>query len=202
MGASCRPGPPAGRVDATDAESLTRAEIQLRHEGFQALMHLRKHLPGYEEARVSLTWPQLGVRLSRRIHGLYRLTDDDLKASRQFPDGIARMGIYFPDWGPNYLIKGLRYDVPIAAWCRRPWMGSWWPGAASPPTQSPGTPCVCSCPAWPRARRRAWRRRSPRARGANRADVPVETLREELRAQDVYLGSCKKVPGTSEVPGT
>ena len=73
---------------------------------------LYQTLPGYEEARVTLTWPQLGVRLSRRIEGLYRLRDEDLSSSRQFADGIARLGVYFPDWGPNYKIKGLRYDVP------------------------------------------------------------------------------------------
>ena len=44
-------------VDVTNAEALTRAEIQLRREGFRALMHLREHMPGYENARVSLTWP-------------------------------------------------------------------------------------------------------------------------------------------------
>ena len=46
------------------------------------------------------------------VHYLYRLADADLQASRPFADGVGRMGVYFPDWGPNYQIKGLRYDVP------------------------------------------------------------------------------------------
>jgi len=99
-------------VDVTDADQLTQAEIRLRQEGFQALMHLREHLPGYENAQVSLTWPQLGVRLSRRIRGEYVLVDDDLRSSRHFEDGVGRLGVYFPDWGPNYQLEGLDYDVP------------------------------------------------------------------------------------------
>jgi hypothetical protein len=99
-------------VDVTDAEALTRAEIQLRRQGFEALTMLRERLPGYENARAALTWPQLGVRLSRRIHGEYVLVDRDLSSSRHFDDNIARLGVYFPDWGPTYQIKGLDYDIP------------------------------------------------------------------------------------------
>jgi hypothetical protein len=99
-------------VDVTDAEALTQAEIQLRREGFQSFAYLREHMPGYEDAQVALTWPQLGVRLSRRIRGEYVLVDSDLVSSRHFPDGIARLGVYFPDWGPNYAIEGLDYDIP------------------------------------------------------------------------------------------
>lgn len=99
-------------IDVANAEDLTRAEVQLRHEAFSALEYLRAHLPGYERARVTETLPQLGVRQGRRIHGEYTVTDEDLRASRRFDDGIARLGVYFPDWGPIYKIKGLAYDVP------------------------------------------------------------------------------------------
>jgi NADPH-dependent 2,4-dienoyl-CoA reductase/sulfur reductase-like enzyme len=102
-------------VDVTDAEALTQAEIQLRREGFRSLVYLRQHMPGYERARVSLTWPQIGVRLSRRIRGETVLVDGDLSSSRHFADGIARLGVYFPDWGPTYQIKGLDYDIPYGA---------------------------------------------------------------------------------------
>jgi hypothetical protein len=156
-------------------------------------MHLREHLPGYGEARVSLTWPQLGVRLSRRIHGLYRLTDNDLRASRQFPDGVGRMGVYFPDWGPNYLIKGLRYDVPYR--CLVPCLAT---GVAVNGLLVAGrcvsadpvagntmrllVPCLVTGQAAGVAAALAARE------GCPLSDVPVEMLRDELRAQNVYLG--------------
>lgn len=100
------------QIDITDAAALTRAETQLRREAFETLYYLRARLPGYEKARIASTEPQIGVRLSRRIHGQYRLVDDDLRASRKFEDGVARLGVYFPDWGPIYEIKGLDYDIP------------------------------------------------------------------------------------------
>jgi ribulose 1,5-bisphosphate synthetase/thiazole synthase len=180
-------------VDATDAESLTKAEIVLRREGFQALMHLRERLAGYEEARVSLTWPQLGVRLSRRIHGLYRLIEDDLKTSRSFPDGVGRMGVYFPDWGPNYVIKGLRYDVPYRCLvpCRATGQavdGLLVAGRCISADLRAGNnmrllvPCLVTGQAAGVAAALAARE------GCFPQDVPVEALREALRAQDVYLG--------------
>ena len=99
-------------IDVADAVDLTRAEIQLRREAFSALLYLREHVPGYESARIAVTHPQLGVRQGRRIHGEYTLTDQDLRSSRKVVDGIARLGAYFPDWGPIYQRKGLAYDIP------------------------------------------------------------------------------------------
>ena len=175
-------------VDATDADSLTEAEIQLRREGFRALMHLKQRLPGYEDARVTLTWPQLGVRLSRRIEGLYRLRDEDLTASRQFDDGIARLGVYFPDWGPNYKIKGLRYDVPYRCLVPAEIDGLLVAGRCLSADPIAGNtmrlivPCLATGQAAGVAAALAVRH------GCAPRDVPVEELRAELRAQGVHLG--------------
>jgi ribulose 1,5-bisphosphate synthetase/thiazole synthase len=84
-------------IDVADVMDLTGAEIKLREECFNALFYLKDHVPGYEEAHVVDTHPQIGVRQGRRIHGICTLTNDDLKNSRHFEDGIARLGVYFPD---------------------------------------------------------------------------------------------------------
>ena len=99
-------------IDVADAVALTRAEIQLRRECFNALMYLQKHMPGYENAWVALTRPQIGVRQGRRVRGEYVMVDDDLRSSRHFHDGIARLGAHLIGYGNNYSIKGLDYDVP------------------------------------------------------------------------------------------
>ena len=99
-------------IDVGNAGDLTRAENLLRRETFRSLMYLKEKMPGYENARVSITHPQFGVRLGRRVCGEYVLTDEDIRTSAQFEDGIARLGLYFPDWGPTYQIKGLRWDIP------------------------------------------------------------------------------------------
>ncbi len=99
-------------IDVADAFDLTQAEIQLRRECFEALMYLQKHVPGYENARVFSTRPQIGVRQGRRVRGQYTVVVDDLLSSRHFHDGIARLGAYLPDYGSSYAIKGLDYDIP------------------------------------------------------------------------------------------
>ena len=57
------------------------------------------------------TLPQIGVRQSRRIRGGYTLTDEDLRQSRHFPDGIARLGSYLLGYA-LYGVPGLHYDIP------------------------------------------------------------------------------------------
>lgn len=175
-------------IDVADAEALTRAEVQLRREGFVALMHLRERMPGYEQARVALTWPQLGVRLSRRVHGEYVLTDGDLRASRHFEDGIARLGVYFPDWGPTYAIKGLDYDLPYRCLVPATVDGLLLAGRCVSSDVVAGNtlrllvPCLATGQAAGAAAAIAAREGcAPRA-------ISIGTLRQALLAQDVYLG--------------
>jgi hypothetical protein len=176
-------------VDVTDAQALTAAEIRLRREGFRALAYLREKLPGYERVRVVRTWPQLGVRLSRRIQGVYQLTDDDLRASRHFPDGVARLGVYFPDWGPsNYAIEGLHYDVPYR--CLVP--------AALDGLLVAGRCISCDCVAGNTMRLIVPCLATGQAAGIAAAlvvrercrprELPIGRLRAALRERDVYLG--------------
>lgn len=98
-------------VDVTDAEAISRCEIQMRRDHFRALHYLRAHMPGWENARIKETLPQLGVRQSRRIRGEYTLTDDDLRSSRHFEDSIARLGSYLLGY-KLYDPPRLDYDIP------------------------------------------------------------------------------------------
>lgn len=175
-------------IDVADATDLTRAEVQLRREAFGALMYLRQHVPGYEEARITATRPQLGVRQGRRIHGEYTVTDEDLRQSRHFEDGIARLGVYFPDWGPIYKLKGLDYDVPYRCMVPRGVDGLLVVGrCVSSDYVACNTlrlivPCFATGQAAGAAAAIATELDcAPRA-------VPAGTLRQALANQDVYLG--------------
>jgi ribulose 1,5-bisphosphate synthetase/thiazole synthase len=175
-------------IDVTDAVALTQAEIQLRRECFAALTHLKAHMPGYQDARVGLTFPQLGVRLSRRVRGEYVLADDDLKSSRHFEDGIARLGVYFPDWGPTYAIQGLDYDLPYRCLVPETVDGLLVVGrCVSADYVTANTlrlivPCLATGQAGGAAAAIAARDNCS-VRG-----VPVPTLRAVLLSQDVFLG--------------
>ncbi|OPZ09111.1 MAG: FAD dependent oxidoreductase [candidate division BRC1 bacterium ADurb.BinA364] len=99
-------------VNVADAEALTKAEIQFRREYFGALNWLKANMPGYEAASIVDTFPQIGVRQGRRVRGEHILTDEDMKTSRHFEDGVGRLGTYMIGYGVTYGIVGLDYDVP------------------------------------------------------------------------------------------
>lgn len=107
------------RADATNAEDLTRAEIDSRRQVMQYVAFLKSDVPGFENAYLEMTAAQIGVRESRRIVGEYVLTAEDLLSARKFDDCIARgsynVDIHDPDGGGTVikrLAPGESYDIP------------------------------------------------------------------------------------------
>jgi hypothetical protein len=86
--------------DASIAEELTRAEIEGRRNCFQLLAYFKKHLPGFEDARILHTSPQIGIRETRRLVGRYTLTGDDIRQAADFDDGIG-LGCWAIDIHPT-----------------------------------------------------------------------------------------------------
>ncbi|WP_055106122.1 FAD-dependent oxidoreductase [Paenibacillus ihumii] len=104
--------------DATDAYSLSKAEMEGRKQCRELEAFLHKYVPGFENAVVESTGPSIGVRGSRQIKGMYTLTAEDILEQRKFEDTIAHSGypidIHSPDgegtkhqkleWGGMYSI--------------------------------------------------------------------------------------------------
>lgn len=105
-------------INATDPAFLTRAETEGREQALEYLRFLRERVPGYEHARLATFGPQIGVRETRRIHGLYRLTKDDVLGATQFDDQIGLCGAPIEDHheGPgtkwHYLPDGQCVGIP------------------------------------------------------------------------------------------
>jgi hypothetical protein len=82
---------------------------------------LRDRVPGFEEAVVVSTSPAIGIRESRRVHGDYRLTREDVLAARRFPDEVALCGAPIEDHGAGgdtawrYIAGGGIYGIPYRA---------------------------------------------------------------------------------------
>jgi len=76
--------------NVVDAAELTECEIVLRERVYETFIFLKNHLPGMENAYLDQTPVQVGIRESRRFHGEYTLTLDDIRSGREFDDGIAR----------------------------------------------------------------------------------------------------------------
>jgi FAD dependent oxidoreductase len=106
------------RVDATDPVQLTAAEIEGRCQAWEYARFLRERVPGFERAVMVSTSPAIGVRESRRVHGRYRLTAEDVLAGRRFDDEIALCGAPIEDhhagadtrW--HYVPDGGVYGLP------------------------------------------------------------------------------------------
>lgn len=78
--------------DATDAVSLSEAEIIGRKQCEELDRFMKKYAPGFEDAILEITGPSVGIRSSRQLVGQYVLTADDLLQTKQFPDTIAHSG--------------------------------------------------------------------------------------------------------------
>lgn len=77
--------------DGTDVWDLTQAEIDIRKAAVEQVKRMRA-TPGFETCAIfeNGETPQLGVRETRRLHGEYILTEEDVVEGRKFPDAIAR----------------------------------------------------------------------------------------------------------------
>lgn len=76
-------------VDATDAVQLSAAEVEGRRQIVEYMRFLRAEVPGFEEAEIADIAPQVGIRETRRISGVYRLSGEDVLGSARFDDVIG-----------------------------------------------------------------------------------------------------------------
>jgi hypothetical protein len=67
-----------GTLDATAPEDLTEAERYGRHQALQIVEALREEGgAAFRGVQLAATGPQIGVRETRRVKGLYVLTEGD-----------------------------------------------------------------------------------------------------------------------------
>lgn len=76
-------------VDGTDPASVREGQARGRAELPHLIRFLRAKAPGFERAGLLSTAPELYIRETRHIVGLYRVTADDITSARDFPDRIA-----------------------------------------------------------------------------------------------------------------
>ena len=65
-------------VDGSDVRDLTRATIDGHLQNLKLIEVLRQYMPGFENARLVRFYPFLGIRETRRFHGIDTLTEEDL----------------------------------------------------------------------------------------------------------------------------
>ena len=102
--------------DGTDANDLTRGEIEGRHQAIMAVTALRHFMPGCEDAKLRNFGMTLGIRDTRKIDALYNMTDPDVREQGRFDDSIG----IFPEFVDGYGIlilptTGRYFQLPYRA---------------------------------------------------------------------------------------
>jgi len=76
-------------VDGTDPVAVATATQEGRRRCHQLAQFLRSDVPGFAGAHMAMLSPTVGVRETRKLEGVYRLTGADLARATKFPDGVV-----------------------------------------------------------------------------------------------------------------
>ncbi|MFT4094040.1 MAG: FAD-dependent oxidoreductase [Niabella sp.] len=179
-------------VNGTDPGSLTYGEIEGRKQIETIQQYLVRYVPGFENAYFLKTAPFLGIRETRRIHGLYTMTREDILGCRHFEDAIAvasyPLDIHHPQGGGCTLEWcGDCYDIPYRSLLPQPVKNLLVAGRSISATHEAMSairvmaPCMAMGEAAGRAAKMAIRT------GVQPADIDVKQLQQELLGRGAYL---------------
>ncbi|UST53356.1 FAD-dependent oxidoreductase [Comamonadaceae bacterium OTU4NAUVB1] len=79
-------------MNGVDARELSAGEVEGRRQIVDYFAFLREQVDGFADARIVEIAPQVGIRETRRIDGLYALSGDDIVDSARFEDAIGVNG--------------------------------------------------------------------------------------------------------------
>ena len=103
-------------IDGTDADDLTRGEIEGRRQAMHAIEALRRFMPGCEDAKLRNFGMTLGVRDTRKIEALYDLTEHDVREQARFDDSIGIFPEFIDGYGVLILpTTGRYFQLPYRA---------------------------------------------------------------------------------------
>ncbi len=109
-------------LDGSSSLDLTKAELAGRNQVHEVVDLLKSEIPGFEDAYLIETAPQVGIRETRRAVGDYVVTGADITEGRKFHDAVAR-GCYGIDIHGQkdeqsvmeHLPEGAYYEIPQRA---------------------------------------------------------------------------------------
>jgi hypothetical protein len=84
--------PDGSAVSGIDADQLSFGEIEGRRQCWDTFEFIKGVTPGFERAYIVEIAPQIGIRETRRVHGDYMLSEDDVLDCADFSDAIGVNG--------------------------------------------------------------------------------------------------------------
>ena len=103
------------KKSAIDPFDLSAAETEGRRQCHEIFGLLKKYIPGFENSFMHSTGPAIGIRESRRINGVYKITSEDLLSNTMFDDAVV-MGGYPIDVHPPDGVKVKRREYKHGSW--------------------------------------------------------------------------------------
>jgi hypothetical protein len=79
-------------MNGVDARELSAGEVEGRRQIAAYFAFLREQVEGFADSRIVEIAPQVGIRETRRIEGLYALAGEDIVGSARFADSIGVNG--------------------------------------------------------------------------------------------------------------
>ncbi len=110
------------KISGTDAQAITYATIRARAEINRQIDSLRSLGGMWKNLRLVATADQIGIRESRRIHGRYTVTKEDLIKGARFDDAVChvKFGVDIHSLDPSKhksieekQFKSQPYDIPL-----------------------------------------------------------------------------------------
>ncbi len=99
--------------DPTDIHDLTQGELQVRRDAWGFVDFLRDEVPGMEDCYLAQTASCLGVRESRQMVGMERVTGRDVVGARKRTDTIARCGFGLDIHCPMGRVAGRTFTCSV-----------------------------------------------------------------------------------------
>jgi hypothetical protein len=105
-------------LDGSSISDITYAELKGRDDAEVTMEFLKHEIPGFENAFLSDTAVQVGVRETRRIVGHYVLTQQDVLSGKKFSDAICLSSWPLEKWEDGnepemvFLPEDLYYGIP------------------------------------------------------------------------------------------
>lgn len=95
-----------------DAQEYSESEMVAREQVYELYLFMKENVPGFEKCTLLMSAPELGIRESRRIVGMYTITQEDLLSATKFEDSVARgtypVDIHNPS-GTGTVLKDIPY---------------------------------------------------------------------------------------------
>ena len=106
-------GPWSTAMDGVNADELTAGEIDARLRVYEEFKKKQKKYPFLKDAAIVETPPLLGIRQTRFIEGLYKITGDDAIAGTKFDDTIAMSPCPIINfYGYRRFLEHVGYEIP------------------------------------------------------------------------------------------